>query len=41
LITDVSSSFKQIKELVRSRPRVGGPSVAPNSTVTSLKSSPF
>ncbi len=41
LITDVSSSLKQITVMVRSRTSVGGPSVAPNSTVTSLKSSPF
>jgi prepilin-type N-terminal cleavage/methylation domain-containing protein len=41
LITDVSSSLKQITVMVRSRTSVGGPSVAPNSTVTSLKSLPF
>jgi prepilin-type N-terminal cleavage/methylation domain-containing protein len=41
LVTDVSSTLKQITVMVRSRTSVGGPSVAPNSTVTSLKSSPF
>jgi prepilin-type N-terminal cleavage/methylation domain-containing protein len=41
LITDVSSTLKQITVTVRSRTSVGGPSVAPNSTVASLKSFPF
>ena len=41
LITDVSTNLKQITVMVTSRTSVGGPSVTPNSTVTSLKSSPF
>jgi prepilin-type N-terminal cleavage/methylation domain-containing protein len=41
LITDVNSNLKQITVMVRSRTSVGGPSVAPNSTVASLKSRPF
>jgi prepilin-type N-terminal cleavage/methylation domain-containing protein len=40
-ITDVNANLKQITVMVRARSGVGGPSVAPNSTVTSLKSSPF
>jgi prepilin-type N-terminal cleavage/methylation domain-containing protein len=40
-ITDVSSTLKQITVKVSARSGVGGPSVAPNSTVASLKSSPF
>jgi Tfp pilus assembly protein PilV len=41
LVTDVTSTLKQITVKVTSRAGVGGPSVAPNSTVTSLKSYPF
>jgi hypothetical protein len=41
LVTDVSASLKQITVKVTSRAGVGGPNVAPNSTVTSLKSYPF
>jgi prepilin-type N-terminal cleavage/methylation domain-containing protein len=41
LITDVSTTLKQITVKVSSRTGVGGPSVSPNSTVTSLKSNPF
>jgi len=41
LITDVSTTLKQITVKVTSRTSVGGPSVTPNSTVTSLKSNPF
>jgi prepilin-type N-terminal cleavage/methylation domain-containing protein len=40
-ITDVSATLKQVTVRVSARSGVGGPSVAPNSTVTSLKSSPF
>jgi prepilin-type N-terminal cleavage/methylation domain-containing protein len=41
LITNVSSTLKQITVKVSARAGVGGPNVAPNATVTSLKSSPF
>jgi len=41
LITDVSTTLKQITVKVSSRTGVGGPNVSPNSTVTSLKSNPF
>jgi len=41
LITDVSSTMKQVTVRVVARAGVGGPSVPPRSTVTSLKSSPF
>jgi len=41
LVTDVSTTLKQITVKVTSRTSVGGPSVTPNSTVTSLKSNPF
>jgi type II secretory pathway pseudopilin PulG len=40
-ITDVSATLKQISVKVNARSGAGGPSVAPNATVTSLKSSPF
>ena len=40
-ITDISTSLKQVTVKVNARAGVGGPSVAPNSTVASLKSSPF
>jgi type II secretory pathway pseudopilin PulG len=41
LVTDISTSLKQVTVKVSSRAGVGGPNVAPNSTVTSLKSYPF
>ncbi len=41
LVTDISTSLKQVTVKVTSRAGVGGPNVAPNSTVTSLKSYPF
>lgn len=40
-ITDVSSTLKQVTVKVMARSGIGGPNVAPNATVTSLKSSPF
>jgi uncharacterized membrane protein len=41
VITDISATLKQISVQVNARSGVGGPSVAPNATVTALKSSPF
>jgi len=41
LITDVSSTLKQVTVTVNARAGVGGPKTAPSSTVTSLKSNPF
>jgi prepilin-type N-terminal cleavage/methylation domain-containing protein len=41
LITNVTATLKQVTVTVRARSGVGGPNVAPNATVTSLKSSPF
>ena len=41
LITDVSTSLKQITVKVNARSGAGGPSVAPNSTLASLKANPL
>ena len=41
LITNVTATLKQVTVTVRARSGVGGPNVAPNATVTSLKSNPF